>query len=349
MPCTAASTSSTQKDRRRYENLLSTAACTAPFLTEPAPENPAGAWKDLRQQQDPLRYVLPLLEEALPPFRHPALVQMREGAQCSLCALHYDLLGQELGLADRKAHRRTQQGGALFRGGAQVGEAPPAPLPHGKERQPDWIEPWDTRFSEGERAAIKCDGPCRKKRSADSGAFRDARMRQATICMRPVMWGTGAASGIWHCGLCLQQELQKDDEHVPTPMDAVNLVRRSPSYSVPEDPMNSTDGIDPISREVITAPADVEITRDTPLEQLLIDTEAFPKFNPVVARNRVPPRTGDTRFGGGRAAVFRCDGCQKRCTVRLVKGAQPAGAFLARQHKRRRNRTDNTLPCLHGV
>ena len=143
------------------------------------------------------------------------------------------------------------------------------------------MEPWDTRFSEGERATIKCDGPCRKKRKGDSGAFRDARMREATICMRPEMRGTGAASGIWHCGVYLQQELQRDDEDVPTPMHAVNLVRRNPTYSVPEDPLDSTNGSDPISREVIMAPADVEINKETLLEQLLIDTEAFPRFNLV--------------------------------------------------------------------
>ena len=39
---------------------------------------------------------------------------------------------------------------------------------------------------------------------------------------------------------------------------------------------------------MITAPSDEDITRDTPLEQLLIDTEAFPRFDPAVARDSSP-------------------------------------------------------------
>ena len=92
--------------------------------------------------------------------------------------------------------------------------------------------------------------------------------------MWPVMRGTGAASGIWHCGLCLQRSLQEDDVHVPTPMDAVILVRRDPSYSVPEDP-GSAEGVDPITREVISAPVGEDITSHTPLEQLYSSTPTF--------------------------------------------------------------------------
>ena len=315
----------------------------APFFTEPRPENPAGVWKELRQQQDPLHYVIPLLEDAIPPFRHPILEKMRNSKQCSICALHYDMIGQELGLAESKKYRRTQHGGALCRGGAQIGDAPPPPLPCGKERRPDSIEPWDTRLSEGEQAVIRCDGPCRKKRNACDGAFRDARMRAATIGMRPITRGTGAASAAWHCGLCLLRSLQEEDVPVQTPTEALLLVRRNPSVSVPDDP-GSTTCADPITREALSAPAGEDITVDAPLYQLLIDTDAHPQFDPAVTRDTIPARTGDSRFGGARTVAFHCEGCQTKHYVQLGKRAQPAGAFMARQHKHRRNRLEITPP-----
>ena len=136
---------------------------------------------------------------------------------------------------DKGTLRKTQYGGALCHGGTPVGQQPPPCLPIGSERRPDILEPWDTRLSEGEQADVRCDGPRKAKRRGDSGAFRDARMRIATISMRPSMWGTGQASGLWNCGLCWQRELNDAGESLQTPVAAVEFVRRSPHITVTED------------------------------------------------------------------------------------------------------------------
>ena len=79
---------------------------------------------------------------------------------------------------------------------------PPGTLPHGRERRPDTIAPWDTRFHQGP-SWVRCDGPCGRRYKAEVGVFRDRRMRVSDPTLRVRMWGTGEADGTWHCGLCL--------------------------------------------------------------------------------------------------------------------------------------------------
>ena len=79
----------------------------APCFMRPPLSDPAGAWEDLGRRQDPLVYAMALLDEALPPLRDPALCKLREDDRCFICALHYDLLGMELGLVEQDTHSVT--------------------------------------------------------------------------------------------------------------------------------------------------------------------------------------------------------------------------------------------------
>ena len=209
---------------------------------QPPLSDPAGGISDGGRT----RWSMPrpsLLEEALPPLRDSTLCKLREDDRCFICALHYDLLGQEL---DQDTHRKPQCG-ALCRGGTLVGQEPPPCLLVGAERRPDSIEEWDTRFSEGDSADVKCDGPCKARRRGNSGAFRDARTRAATASLRPIIWGTGQASGLWNCGVCWQREFNDNGGTIPTPMAAADVVRRSPRITVLEDPQEQADDTNPIS------------------------------------------------------------------------------------------------------
>ena len=88
----------------------------------------------------------------------------------------------------------------------------------------------------------------------------------------------------------------------------------------------------------------MDITKDTPLEQLLIDTAAHPRFDPAQVRDKVPPLTSDQRLGGEGVILYSCDGCKERFRLRLTRDAQPASAFVARRHRRRRRRRKDALP-----
>ena len=134
----------------------------APFYTEPCLDNPAGVWKELQRQRQPLRYVIPLIDEAIPVIRDSVLTDIRNGDECSICVLYRELLGSEVGLSEQGEFNATQHGGALCRGGAYMDEAPPEALRHGMERRPDYLDPWDTRLQQ-EPSDIRCNGATKPK------------------------------------------------------------------------------------------------------------------------------------------------------------------------------------------
>ena len=71
----------------------------APYWVASPPENPAAAWEEMQKRSDPYFYVVPLIDEALPVMRDPILCQIRNETECSICVLHRELLGCEVGLA----------------------------------------------------------------------------------------------------------------------------------------------------------------------------------------------------------------------------------------------------------
>ena len=58
----------------------------------------------------------------------------------------------------------------------------------------------------------------------------------------------------------------------------------------------------------------------------------------------MPVRTYDRRFGGGGRLTFNCDGCKRKQHFVPGVDASPLGAFLVRQYRRRRGRTQDTPP-----
>ena len=91
----------------------------------------------------------------------------------------------------------------------------------------------------------------------------------------------------------------------------------------------------------------MDITEDTPLEQLLIDPAIHPQFDPAKTEERAPARINDNRFGPNSRSpniTWICEGCGDKKCVRLSRHTRPIGAYMVRQHRRRRNRASDTPP-----
>ena len=291
----------------------------APFWAETPPTNPAGAWREMQQRRDPFFYVIPLINEAVPVVRDPILCEIRNMTECSICVLHRELLGSEVGLARQGEYTATQHGGAFCRGGALMRGPPPGTLPRGRERCPDAIPEWDTRY-QPEPTWIRCDGPCGQRLQAHVGVFRDRRMRVTDPMLRVRMWNMGDAEGTWHCGLCLLKSLQEERVFVQTPPEAIARVKDG-NLTVPSDP-GAPPEEDPINRSLLTAPAGMDLSETTPLDMLLVDPKVHPSFDPALTKQKNPRKMRDNRFGpNGRTHRIKhvCDGCGNHRFITLTK------------------------------
>ena len=169
-------------------------------------------------------------------------------------------------------------------------------------------------------------------------------MRDSGPAFRSRMWGTGDAEGTWNCGLCLLKSLEEDHIYVYSPPEAIGHVKDH-GLTVPDDPSAAPEG-DPINRSLLAAPSDVEISEKTPLE-LLIDPHVHPQFDPARTKQRAPMKMPDNRFapnGTSLIVKYVCGGCSKPRTVKLSRTTVPVGAYMVRQHRRRKGRLDDTPP-----